>query len=74
MMTCPRCKKSCDILQYKCLEQIQEYIHETVPVYKCPNCKWMFSIAGDMPHDIYQNLQDQINTLLEIVSAKGSNQ
>jgi len=73
MMTCPRCKRVCDILQYKCLEQIEDFLHETVPVYKCPSCKWLFSIAGDMPQDVYLDLQDKIVELSRLLTEKGSN-
>jgi len=54
MMVCPRCKKDHDILQYIRLEMIEEYAHETTPVYKCCSCKWLFSPSGEMPQEIYE--------------------
>lgn len=48
-MFCPRCKNSFDILRYVPLLQVEEYVAETNPVYKCPECRWIFSPA---PHVI----------------------
>lgn len=48
MMTCPRCKKQHDLLQYIRLQMIEEYARETTPVYKCPTCKWLFAPADDL--------------------------
>ncbi len=42
-MRCPRCKELHDILEYVPLIQIQEFIGETNPIYKCPDCRWVFS-------------------------------
>lgn len=47
MMTCPRCKKPHDILQYVPLRMIEEFMEETTPVYKCPSCRWIFAPAED---------------------------
>lgn len=47
-MTCPRCKKQHDILQYVRLMEIEEFSKETTPIYKCPGCKWMFAPADDL--------------------------
>lgn len=64
LMTCPRCKREHDILQYVCLETIQEYASETTPVYKCPTCKWLFAPAGEMPQELYAKFEERIENLL----------
>lgn len=42
-MTCPRCKGRHDVLRYVPLKQIEEFVHETNPIVKCPTCRWIFS-------------------------------
>lgn len=42
-MRCPRCKKKNDILRFKPLAQIEEFVEETNPIYLCPDCRWKFS-------------------------------
>lgn len=42
-MTCPRCRGQHDILQYVPMMQIEEFAEDTVPVYKCPTCRWIFA-------------------------------
>ena len=44
-MRCPRCRKQHDILRYVPMEQIEEFVTETNPIYKCPSCRWIFSPA-----------------------------
>lgn len=56
-MTCPRCKRQSDLLQYIRLETIEEYAQETTPVYKCAFCKWLFSPAGEMEQDVYSKFE-----------------
>lgn len=74
LMTCPRCKREHDILQYICLETIEEFASETTSVYKCPTCKWLFAPAGEMPQDIYDNLSIKVTKLLEaLANNKGCN-
>jgi hypothetical protein len=58
-MICPRCKTYHDILRFKPLQQIDEYVHETVPVYICPGCRWKFAPAPSVP-------------LTDVVSAEGA--
>lgn len=29
--------------------QIEEFKHETMPVYKCPKCRWIFAPARNLP-------------------------
>jgi len=48
MMTCPRCKKASDILKFVPLRMIEEFAAETTPVYKCPECRWIFAPADDL--------------------------
>lgn len=47
MMTCPRCKKPSDILKFVPLRMIEEFADETTPVYKCPECRWIFAPADN---------------------------
>jgi rubredoxin len=42
-MSCPRCKVKQDILSFTPLDQIEEYAHETAPIYKCSLCRWVFA-------------------------------
>lgn len=44
-MRCPRCKKLRDILAFEQMETNEEFEEETVPCYKCPNCRWIFAPA-----------------------------
>lgn len=47
-MTCPRCKRDHDILQYVPMKMIEEFAAETTPVYKCPACRWIFAPADPL--------------------------
>lgn len=69
-MTCPRCKKDHDILQYVRMMTIEEYELETVPIYKCPDCKFMFAPAGEMDHQIYEKLYSEMQDTLKKVFEK----
>lgn len=51
-MRCPRCKQAHDILQYVPMQQIEEYVAETNPIYKCPSCRWIFSPAPHALEDL----------------------
>lgn len=42
-MRCPRCKRQYDILRYVPMKLIDEFVLETTPVYKCPECRWIFA-------------------------------
>lgn len=44
-MRCPRCKSSEDVLRYVPMGIVEEFVTETNPIYKCPNCRWIFSPA-----------------------------
>lgn len=52
LMRCPRCKKEHDILAYVPLMQIEEFVPETNPIYKCPTCRWMFSPSPHVLEDV----------------------
>lgn len=47
LMRCPRCKQQHDILQYTPMRMIEEFATETTPIYKCPNCRWLFAPSID---------------------------
>ena len=47
-MTCPRCREKLDILRFLPMGQIEEFLAETNPIYKCPLCRWVFSPACDV--------------------------
>lgn len=51
-MICPRCKKQHDVLRYVPMGQIEEFYAETNPVYKCPQCRWIFSPAAHVLEDL----------------------
>lgn len=42
-MRCPRCKRLKNILEFVPMGQAEEFKEETNPVYKCPDCRWIFS-------------------------------
>lgn len=46
-MRCPRCKQQHDVLRYTPMRQIEEFTTETTPIYKCPNCRWLFAPCLD---------------------------
>jgi len=47
---------------------IEEYELETVPIYKCPKCKFMFAPSGEMDHQIYEKLyQEMQGTLRQVL-------
>ena len=62
---CPRCKTKSDLLSYIRLQEIEEFSNETAPVYKCSKCKWLFSLAGPMIQDVYRDLSEKIDFLLQ---------
>ena len=55
-MKCPRCKDYYSVEQYLRLEESPEFEDETVPVYKCPQCKWIFALQTGVPEEIYNEL------------------
>lgn len=50
-MKCPRCREVHDILKYVPMGQVEEFLPETNPIYKCPNCRWIFSPARNVVED-----------------------
>lgn len=42
-MQCPRCREKNDVLRFVPMGIIEEFAHETNPIYKCPKCRWVFS-------------------------------
>jgi len=49
-MSCPRCESAQDILSYTPMERISTYELETMPIYKCQKCSWLFA-PTDSPLD-----------------------
>ena len=47
-MTCPRCRKQHDVLRFVPMGQVEEFLEDTVPVYKCPSCRWIFAPAQNV--------------------------
>lgn len=43
LMVCPRCENAKSLIAYFCMGQIKDYELETAPIYKCPNCSWIFA-------------------------------
>lgn len=48
MIRCPRCKRMHDVLQYTPMRLIEEFAAQTVPIYKCPKCLWLFAPLIDL--------------------------
>jgi uncharacterized C2H2 Zn-finger protein len=59
-LRCPRCKQESSVEEYLRLGEAEEYKSETVPVYKCPKCKWIFALA--VPEDFYRKLIDLLSS------------
>jgi rubredoxin len=53
-MRCPRCRVEQDVLAYIPMETIEEFRSETVPVYKCPKCRWIFAPTLNALSDIFE--------------------
>lgn len=52
LLKCARCRKDFDILQYNRLMEIEEFADQTNPVYKCPGCRWIFSLSDNLIFEI----------------------
>jgi transposase-like protein len=63
MLTCPRCKKEHSIESYLRLTEAEEFKAETVPIYKCSSCKWIFALS--VPEQLYEKL-------IEYLASNGS--
>lgn len=55
LLKCPRCKNFHSVEQYQKLKEAEEFDHETVPIYKCPSCKWIFALAI-IPPELYDEI------------------
>lgn len=42
-MQCPRCRVKNDVLRFVPMGIVEEFALETNPIYKCPECRWVFS-------------------------------
>jgi uncharacterized protein with PIN domain len=51
-MRCPRCRKLENVLRYVPMGQVEEFIQDTTPVYKCPHCRWIFAPAPHILEDL----------------------
>lgn len=51
-MRCPRCKRLKDILAWVPMQQIEEFVDETHPIYKCSDCHWIFAPAVHVLDDL----------------------
>lgn len=71
-MVCPRCKKLHPVETYMKLVESPEFEDETVPVYKCPTCKWIFA-PGDLSLPfLVQDLLDEMTMLrADLKEARG---
>lgn len=58
-MRCPRCKREQDILRYVPMGQIEEFREETVPIYKCPTCRWIFAPVLNALTEIFDREDDE---------------
>jgi hypothetical protein len=58
-MTCPRCKRSRNILDFQRFGEIEEFAHDTAPIYRCPKarggCNWLFAPAD---HTVLATVMD----------------
>lgn len=70
-MLCPRCKVEHSVERYNKLKEIEEYQHETTPIYKCPACKWIFALSVTIPQDVYMKLFERFSQAEERVPEKG---
>lgn len=67
-MTCPRCKRKRNILDFQRFGEIEEFAHDTAPIYRCPKarggCSWIFAPADAtiinalMPDEIPEEVLD----------------
>lgn len=52
LLKCPRCRKDFDVLQFNRLMEIEEFQSQTNPVYKCPGCRWIFSLSDNLIFEV----------------------
>lgn len=44
---CPRCRKKSPLLDVEVLPEMPVYAQETVPVLRCPFCRFIFALARE---------------------------
>jgi phage FluMu protein Com len=59
-LKCPRCKQESSVEEHLRLGEAEEYKSQTVPIYKCPKCKWIFALA--VPEELYEKLTDLLSS------------
>lgn len=52
-MRCPRCKGTHDVLKYVPMGMVEEFKSETMPVYKCPSCRWIFAPSQHVREEFF---------------------
>ena len=62
LLRCPRCREAHDLLSYRPLQQVEEYAAETIPVYKCPSCRWHFGLTSP-PQDPEAEIANAVEIL-----------
>jgi rubredoxin len=56
LLTCPRCRVEKSVESYLRLREIEEYRSQTLPIYKCSECSWIFSLSVAIPQELYTEL------------------
>lgn len=46
-MICPRCEERNNLLKFTKLNQVNARDYNTVPIYKCPECRYVFAPLPD---------------------------
>jgi len=46
-MICPRCEERSNLLDFKKLMQVNQEKYNTVPIYKCSKCRYVFAPLPD---------------------------
>jgi len=67
-LTCPRCKKEHSVEEYLRLKEAEEFKSETVPIYKCPSCKWIFALALYVPQELYEQISEAVSQSRRMVA------
>ena len=62
-MHCPRCKKLQAIESYMRMSESPEFDSETNPIYKCSECKWIFSPGDPQLSFVMSELLQEITQL-----------
>ena len=67
-MHCPRCKKLQPVETFMRMQEIEEFESETNPIYKCSQCKWIFSPGDPTLPFVYAQLLEEMSKLREELS------